>query len=121
MKRLLLFPLLSTLLAGAEASRPAATSGNSAIHACIALEPKTADAQGIVWTYRATPFGVARYQEQTEQAAFVDDGTRATDAGDTVRFVRPGPFGTYRWERKKSDLSPSERAIWERMRDGGRD
>ena len=27
---------------------------------------------------------------------------KAADAGDSVRFERPGPFGTYRWERKKT-------------------
>jgi hypothetical protein len=75
------------------------------------------DAQGKKWIYRKTPFGVARMEDRPSEpppdtsAAF----TKATEAGDTVRFERPGPFGTYRWERKKTELTASEKAIWERQ------
>jgi hypothetical protein len=31
-----------------------------------------------------------------------------------VKFERPGPFGTYKWEKKKTDLDAGEKAAWER-------
>lgn len=79
------------------------------------------DAQGQQWIYRRTPLGVARAQVAdpakagaAKKTPAADDGIRATDHGDTVAFERPGPFGTYRWERKKSDMDARERAAYER-------
>ena len=43
-------------------------------------------------------------------------GVKAFDAGDAVRFERPGPFGVYRWQTSKSELSEMERAAWDRAR-----
>jgi hypothetical protein len=76
------------------------------------------DAQGKKWVYRKTPFGVARIEDRpVEPAPDPFAGlTKATEAGDTIRFERPGPFGTYRWERKKTELTDSEKAIVERQR-----
>jgi hypothetical protein len=78
------------------------------------------DAQGRKWIYRQTPFGLSRVS--AEEAAAVGktpDVTarfmRATDHGDTVSFERPSPFGTYRWEVKKSQMDASERAAYERI------
>jgi hypothetical protein len=77
------------------------------------------DAQGRKWIYRATPFGIARVEEPAKPAADVVDeksiaGVRAYENGDRIRFERPGPFGTYKWERAKSELNATERAAWER-------
>lgn len=95
------------------------------------------DTQGRKWIYRQTPFGISRIADtdsapaakaagaaakpdastlkSTAPAPAVQDNIRATDHGDTVSFERPGPFGVYRWERKKSDLDASERAAWQRQ------
>jgi len=79
------------------------------------------DAQGRQWIYRQTPFGVSRTPAEDNAAKTAPaqpkpgDNIRATDHGDTVRFERPGPFGMYRWERKKSDLDAAERAALERQ------
>jgi hypothetical protein len=54
------------------------------------------DPQGKQWIYRKTPFGVTRI--------------KATEDGDTVRFERQGPFGLWKWEKKKSELDATEKA-----------
>lgn len=69
------------------------------------------DAQGVRWLLRKTPFGVAAVQEKEA------DLVRATDAGDSVRFVQNTPFGSHTWLRKKTELNESERELWERQRD----
>ena len=37
--------------------------------------------------------------------------TQATVQGDTVRFVRPGPFGNYSWTKSRADLNDAEKAM----------
>src|SRR5579864_1717036 len=60
------------------------------------------DADGKKWTYRQTPFGLAKFEEKDDKAA--DESIRraaanvqASEDGEYVRFERPSPFGTYRW------------------------
>src|SRR5438094_9214400 len=83
------------------------------------VEPGTynyTDAQGKKWIYRQTPFGLARTEDKpAERPAPPATGTTttATEDGDTVRFERPGPFGIYRWQKKKTELDEDERAAWE--------
>jgi hypothetical protein len=67
------------------------------------------DASGVHWLLRKTPFGVAAVEEKNA------DFVKASDAGDKVRFVRNSPFGANTWERKKSELTESEREVWERQ------
>ncbi len=81
---------------------------------------KLADKTGKVWFYRRTPFGVSRYEQPKEQTAEIQakydaevPATQITDQGDTVKFVRPGPFGNYTWVKKKADLDESEKADYE--------
>ncbi len=77
------------------------------------------DPQGKKWLYRNTPFGVSKVEEKPSEAAApapVDERTKAVESGDTIRFERPGPFGPTRWEKKKTDLDPSEQAVWDRER-----
>lgn len=74
------------------------------------------DAKGKRWTHRQTPFGWARYEEQAPPAnansKTEEETTRVIeDVGDRVKFEKPGPFGTARWERKKSELTATERAV----------
>jgi hypothetical protein len=79
------------------------------------------DAQGHKWLYRETPWGIAKLEDKPDPGAAADIARqarylKAADAGDSVRFERPGPFGTYRWERKKSELNAVEQAAWDRDR-----
>ncbi|HYW48198.1 MAG TPA: hypothetical protein VE959_35370 [Bryobacteraceae bacterium] len=77
------------------------------------------DAQGKKWIYRKTPFGVARIEDKGAQAEADSKqdrypGVKATEHGDVIRFERPGPFGVYRWEQKKTELNEMEQAVWDR-------
>jgi len=73
------------------------------------------DPQGKKWIYRKTPFGVARLEDTAENAApraeaASGGGITAFDEGDKVRFERKGPFGVWKWEKKKSEMDAAERA-----------
>ena len=79
------------------------------------------DPQGKKWIYRQTPFGVARLEEKTEaqtNALMADKaaGIKATEDGDKVRFERQGPFGVWKWEKKKSELDATETAALQKAR-----
>ena len=75
------------------------------------------DAQGKKWIYRITPFGVVRLEEkseaQTKTEADKAAGIKAFEEGDKVRFERQGPFGVWKWEKKKSELDETEKAALE--------
>ena len=73
------------------------------------------DPQGKKWIFRKTPFGVTRMEDTPERAAGKSAaangaGIKATEDGDIVRFERMGPFGLWKWEKKKSELDESEKA-----------
>ena len=74
------------------------------------------DAQGKKWIYRKTPFGVARLEDKPAAERFEAAATdplanvKITVEGDLVRFERPGPFGVYKWQKKKSELDEKELA-----------
>ena len=80
------------------------------------------DPQGKKWIFRQTPFGVAKFEdrdrpateEQAQQKQVAD--IRSVEDGEFIRFERPGPFGTYRWKRKKTELDAIEQAAWDRAR-----
>ena len=81
------------------------------------------DSDGKKWIYRKTPFGVARLEDKPADAADAakpaadpSAGVKATEDGDIVRFERSGPFGVYKWQKKKSELDEIERAALERAR-----
>ena len=84
------------------------------------VEPGTytfTDAQGKKWIYRKTPFGLARVEDKPAAASptpAAGIAITATEEGDVVRFERPGPFGTYRWQKKRSELDADEQAALER-------
>ncbi len=83
------------------------------------------DADGKVWIYRQTPFGLVRYEEtkDTDEGGSAKEekkaetgappGLKAFDEGDQVRFERQGPFGKYTWRRKKNELNDEERRAFE--------
>jgi len=66
------------------------------------------DSQGRMWIYRKTPFGVTRLEETPEYVAS-GGGITAYDDGDKVRFERQGPWGVFKWEKKKSELDEGEK------------
>jgi hypothetical protein len=72
------------------------------------------DPQGKKWIYRKTPFGVSRMEDtgvrETAKTAPNGAGIKATEDGDKVRFERQGPFGVWKWEKKKSELDETEKA-----------
>jgi hypothetical protein len=76
------------------------------------------DAKGKKWILRPTPFGIAKIEDTGVPAKKYEDhsldNAKVTEDGDSVKFERPGPFGMYKWEKKKADLDPGEKAAWER-------
>jgi hypothetical protein len=90
------------------------------------------DPKGKKWIYRQTPWGLSRAEDidksadkdpakaaaQAETLAKEIAATHASRDGDVIRFERPGPFGTYRWTRKPTELTPVEQAAWDRDRAG---
>jgi hypothetical protein len=90
----------------------------------VEFEPgsyRATDAAGKTWIYRKTPFGVARMEDKPDtqraaQTAELAEQIKVTEAGDSLKFERPGPFGMYQWQKKKSELNDNERAAWERSR-----
>jgi hypothetical protein len=78
------------------------------------------DKAGKKWIFSKTPFGVSRTQDMTGSAPAIPAAPagqymKATDNGDTVKFERQSPFGTTKWEKKKSDLTDEERGVVERQ------
>lgn len=123
----LLFVLSLLTVASAVAAEPVAGGVSRQAQAtvipagAVRIAPylyRYADAQGKIWFYRETPFGVVHFQEQPVTAAKdpVPDGIRAAEDGDGVRFERLGPFGTYHWRRNKAELDAGEQAAWDRER-----
>jgi hypothetical protein len=75
------------------------------------------DKQGKKWLYRKTPFGIQKTEDKLPVAAAPEeDPTTAVEQGDVVKFERPSPFGTKRWEKKKTELAPDEQAVLDRTR-----
>ncbi len=81
------------------------------------------DTKGKKWILFQTPFGIARKEDtgeplrkkQTEPEKM--QGVKMTEDGDSVKFEREGPFGTYRWSKKKAELTDEERAAWQSQQD----
>jgi len=120
--------------APAAAAQPAAKAVEIPARA-VETQPGTfsyTDLQGRKWIYRQTPFGVVRMGEKPDApAGSAQPGALAAaaaapapavvnvkveDNGDTVHFERPGPFGLFKWDRKKGDLTDEERGWLERSR-----
>jgi len=73
------------------------------------------DPQGKKWTYRNTPFGVSKVEDKdpgTPAPPQQDTLTTATDAGDSVNFSKPSPFGTVKWTKKKTEMDANETSVW---------
>ncbi len=80
------------------------------------------DQDGKKWIYVRTPFGIARTADPgtadsaARKAADPMANVKVTESGDTVTFERPGPFGTFRWQKKAANLDEQERAALNRSR-----
>ena len=76
------------------------------------------DAQGRKWLYRHTPFGVSKREDTGAPAVSASGpataaspaGLKATEDGDVVHFEKPGPFGPWKWDKKKAELDEAEKA-----------
>lgn len=135
MSKLVLFIIPVALLAASEgdkakpakdskpaqtSSQPASQSGSITIPPdAVQLSPQVyryKDADGKVWIYRRTPFGISKMEDRSgDQAASAVPAkskikVQAFDKGDTVRFEQQTPMGPRVWERKKSELSAEEKA-----------
>lgn len=81
------------------------------------------DAKGRKWILFQTPFGIARKEDTGEplrkkqQEARTMQGVKITEDGDSLKFEREGPFGMYRWSKKKADLTDEEKAAWQSQQD----
>lgn len=83
------------------------------------------DADGKTWIYRQTPFGISKMEDHSEGSGLpvsAPDPSKpkikvtARDLGDSVRFEQGTPMGARVWERKKSELTPQEKAWLEETR-----
>ena len=77
------------------------------------------DAQGKVWIYKRTPFGLTRYQEEcAEQPASAGQAAvRVREAGpERVVFERKTPFGAKTWTKTPAELDEEERQAFEQWR-----
>ena len=83
------------------------------------------DAKGKKWILFETPFGIARKEDNGEplrhklQEDHGMEGVKITEDGDSLKFEREGPFGVYKWSKKKTDLDAAEQAAWERQKSTG--
>jgi hypothetical protein len=130
MKTLIVLCCFSTLLfAAEEGERKSITQPAPKVlqplvipPAAVEYEPgsyRYTDPQGKKWIYRKTPFGVARLEDKpaagTPKSLQNVDDVKVTDMGDSIRFERPGPFGMYKWQTRKSELNEMEKAVWDRQ------
>lgn len=98
---------------GAAADRPAPGRPADIPAGAVQTGPgsfRYTDSAGTVWLLRRTPFGVAAVEEKTSELV------KATEDGDSIRFEQRTPFGSHIWTKRKSELSASERAVWDRER-----
>ena len=64
-----------------------------------------------------------RFEDSPERAATkaaAANGAfiKATEDGDTVHFERKGPFGLWKWDKKKSELDETEKAALQNSQAG---
>jgi hypothetical protein len=78
------------------------------------------DKAGKKWIFSKTPFGISKIQDMSGAAPVIAAAPagqymKAVDNGETVKFERQSPFGTTKWEKKKSELTDEERGVVERQ------
>jgi hypothetical protein len=108
-----------------DAAKPAASAVRTAPPAAVTIpagaveiEPflfRHAAADGKVWLYRKTPFGITKMEEsareeaQRAQRAAPAPNVRVTEIGDLIRFERNTPMGKHSWEKKRAELTAEEK------------
>ena len=129
MKLMIGLPLMAAMLFGAEAPpakkadapAPAATKVAGVPAGAVETEPGVyhfTDHDGKNWIYRKSPFGVVRLEDKATSPDKNDrtlQEIKATEDGDSIRFERQTPFGPSRWQKKKTELNETEKAVWERQ------
>lgn len=132
MRMLICALALTTVAAGAETKKKKSPAAKAAVSkpAPAVTVPEDAErigeqtyrkreADGKVYVYTKTPFGVARMEEKAivkPAAAEQELDVSVQEDGDTVRFERTGPFGKNVWTRKKTELSAEERGLLDKSR-----
>jgi hypothetical protein len=94
----------------------------------VQIEPNAyryTDPKGKKWILFQTPFGIARKEDDGEplrkklQETQPMRGVKITEDGDSLKFEREGPFGMYKWTKKKTELTDQEKAAWEAQKGSG--
>ena len=113
---------------GKTATKKTATPSNLEIPAgAVEVSPtvyKYTDKAGQKWIYYRMPLGISRSIDaptpETDAAKQKSDAaspeTKITEQGDSLKFVRPGPFGNYTWVKKKAELDDLEKEAYEAWR-----
>ena len=123
----------ASIAAAAQDAKPAPKSAQSKTQekpltaipsSAVQIEPgayRWTDAKGKKWILFQTPFGIAKKEDDGQPLrhklteARTMDGVKIAEDGDSLKFEREGPFGTYKWSKKKTDLTDEEKAAWERQ------
>lgn len=119
-------PAASKAAAYAEPSKPASgpvTIPKDAVEIESGLF-QAKDEKGKVWHYTRTPFGVRRFEPQTQTDTTAEDAARLIVAGQekgVVRFQRKTPFGLTSWSRKMDQLNAAEKMALERAAGTGKE
>lgn len=90
--------------------KSAENSDKSRTKAAVAA---TADSAG---AETESPFGPSKAAAPRPVVPEQPGLTTVKEDGDVLRFERKSPFGSYKWTRKKTELTSAEQAIWERSR-----
>jgi hypothetical protein len=94
----------------------------------VQIEPNAyryTDPKGKKWILFQTPFGIARKEDDGEplrkklQETQPMRNVKITEDGDSIKFEREGPFGMYKWSKKKTELTDQEKAAWEAQKASG--
>lgn len=78
------------------------------------------DKDGKAWLYKSTNAGLMKTEQPADYKAPEAPKFDAAlsmisvkEEGDSLRFSKPGPFGTYSWVKKKTQLDKDEALVWE--------
>lgn len=125
MLRMMLMTAIVAACAAAQASVPKdATEIEPGVY-------KHTDSAGKTYKYKKTPFGVVKSADEVSKTPATNatpfgevkspapapvQAIKVSERGDSLDFERPSPFGSYKWTRKKAELTEAEREAWDRSR-----
>jgi hypothetical protein len=137
MKLLIALCFSAAMFAAPQDAKPADKSAKAAAPekpfteipaSAVQIEPgafRYTDAKGKKWILFETPFGIAKKEDTGEplrkklQETRAMQGVKITEDGDNLKFEREGPFGMYKWSKKKTELTDQEKAAWEAQKESG--